>query len=224
MNFENQEFELQERGLWVSKTEVLEAPGNNIYVFNKRFGYWDPRAISPNPDKIKGLWAGGSGSGTELYLGLQRSEQWLKQWPCAVWMRECGLGVSLGECLCLPYMAKEQRDGHMEWLAEGPRQPCRGLPGPANASSVPKRAEEAERRERSWAQTGLPGGLGGDNCLLWDRNKASSAGAREDETAAARCPGLVLRESCCSSKGCMVELCPLVYFYVKEGNKGLQET
>ena len=98
------------------------------------------------------------------------------------------------------------------------------MPGPANASSVPKRAEEAERRERSWAQRRLPGGLGGNNGILRDRNKAISAGAREDEIAAARCPGLVLRESCCPSKGCMVELCPLVYFYVKEGNKGLQET
>ena len=51
-----------------------------------------PVCRAPNPDKVKGLWAGGSGSGTELYLGLQRSEQWLKQRPCAVWMRECGLG------------------------------------------------------------------------------------------------------------------------------------
>lgn len=108
-------------------------------------------------------------------------------------------------------------------IGRGAKTACRGLRGPAYASSVPKRTEEAERRERSWAQRALPGGLGGNNCLLRDRNKAISAGAR-DEIAAAPCPGLVLRESCCSSQGCLVQLCPSVYFCVKEGNKGLQET
>lgn len=36
----------------------------------------------------------------------------------------------------------------MGWLAEGLRRPCRGLPGPANISHVPKRAEAGERRKR----------------------------------------------------------------------------
>lgn len=96
-------------------------------------------------------------------------------------------------------MAQDQgRDGHTERVAEGQRQPCRGFARLANVSRVPKRGEEAERGKKEKLGTERASGRPRRAHLPPGRQKlthlsrchlsispAISAGARQDQTAAA---------------------------------------
>lgn len=84
-------------------------------------------------------------------------------------------------------------DGHLR-SAEGLGQACGGLPGPGMSPKCPRGGQKTERNER---RKGKELGLGRASrrprraqCHLEDRNEAVSAGAREDQMAAALCPGL----------------------------------